>query len=103
MYDNMAPWIDKLVEELANGNATEAITLTSDAQDAPWFKKTQAHASAICFTTDRVAFHASETGRTSKSSRIRNAFAYFGPNPEKFAAVFAEIGGIWKPTPTSDH
>jgi len=95
MYDNVPPWIDKLLIERGNGNCTQAITITPNSTDTAWFQKVFKHASAICFHAGRVKFHAPETGKLGNPA-LGSAFAYFGPNHKKFAATFQAIGRVVK-------
>ena len=95
MYVEMTPWVDKLVDSLTpRGKVTEAIGVVPDARDSAWFKKLREHAAVICYTHDRIAFHAPETGKTGKPNYVRNAIVYFGPNTDKFVEEFEPLGSI---------
>lgn len=93
MYDaeNLYPFADKLIAELENGNCTEAITVTPNSTDTDWCQKLMRRADAVCFHQGRVKFHAPGTGKTGNPA-LGTLICYFGPNVQKFVAVFGEVG-----------
>lgn len=90
--DLIWPFIEKLMNELEEGRATEAIVLTNNATDTAWFHKAEELAAAICFTRGRVQF-VMESGE-SGSPLQGQAFFYFGENISAFRSWFSEFGFI---------
>lgn len=82
----------KLCEEHAAGRCREAIALTHNYTDTRWFQDTARAASAICFTRGRIKFY-SPSGDIAAPTQGQ-AFFYFGPNADNFAAEFAEVGFV---------
>jgi len=85
-------FIDKLVTEYEASRTSEAIVLTHNSTDTAWLDTLFGAASAICFTRGRVKF-VSPKGAFAAPA-MGQAFSYFGPNPERFAGVFSEIGNV---------
>ena len=83
-------FVDKLVAEITACRTVEAIMLTNNSADTAWFQKAARNADAICFTRGRIRF-VSPTSE-SQSPRQGQAFFYFGPRVDEFAATFAEVG-----------
>ncbi len=85
-------FVSKLVAELGEGNATQAIMLTHNFTDTAWFHEAASVATAICFTRGRVKF-VNPAGETAAPTQGQ-AFFYFGSNPAPFVARFSEIGFV---------
>lgn len=96
MYHDVAPWVAKLLQEIEAGNCKQAITLTPASTDTEWFQDIFANASAICFPLHRVKFHQPQTGKLGNPA-LPSAFAYFGPNHDRFIATFEKRGAVWVP------
>ena len=92
----MAPFVDKLIAERANGNCTEAILLSNGATDSPWFQKLLHHAPAICFPRGRVKYIRPGDSKPSGSPEFGSAFSYFGTNTKQFAVGFRGLGAVVK-------
>lgn len=85
-------WIDKLTAEQTAGRVTAAITLTPDSTDTRWFQRLWT-ADALCFVRGRINFIGAKRGGNTAGSVL----AYWGPDPLRFAAVFAQHGQIIYP------
>jgi hypothetical protein len=81
-------WIDKLVDEYEAGRVTEALALIPARVDTQWFRRLDPF--PRCFVYGRLTFSNSEN-----SAPFPAAIPYLGPNVERFAEVFGQIGGIW--------
>lgn len=79
-----------LIAEWQRGHITEAITLTHNYTDTTWFHATACHAQALCFPRGRIRF-VSPAGDLAAPTQGQ-VFLYFGPAPERFAAVFSALG-----------
>ncbi|KQZ98434.1 hypothetical protein ASD64_15760 [Mesorhizobium sp. Root157] len=85
-------FIVKAIAEYQVGCCTEAIVLTHNSTDTAWFDMLFKNADAICFTTGRIRFESPEGEKAAPA--MGQAFTYFGPNPERFAEVFSEVGNV---------
>lgn len=85
-------FMSKLREEYSAGRCTEAVALTHNYTDTRWFQETAKEATAICFTRGRIKFY-SPSGDIAAPTQGQ-AFFYFGPNADNFAAEFAEVGFV---------
>jgi len=88
----MEQFVDKLLAELQAGHTAEAILLTHNYTDTVWFHKAEAIAQHICFTKGRIRFVRADGFQASPTQG--QAFFYFGPHHERFAAVFSAFGFI---------
>jgi phage N-6-adenine-methyltransferase len=88
-------FMTKLVEEVASGNVTDAITLTNNSTDTGWFHTAAKAANALCFTSGRIRF-VSQT-KKSNSPTQGQVFLYFGTDVSGFAKVFGEFGLVVTP------
>jgi phage N-6-adenine-methyltransferase len=91
----IADFVNKMIEEYAAGRVEQAIMLTHNYTDTAWFQAAAASAALVCFTRGRVKFldaNASECAPTQGQ-----AFFYFGPATQKFAAVFRSFGFVAAP------
>jgi phage N-6-adenine-methyltransferase len=93
------PWIadfmQKLVDEVQAGSATQAIALTHNYTDTKWFQGAAAAAQAICFTRGRIGF-LSPSGEKAAATQGQ-AFFYFGPHHQTFVRVFSQFGLVLRP------
>jgi phage N-6-adenine-methyltransferase len=85
-------FVDKLVSEFEADRVDQAIMLTHNYTDTAWFQKAAKACTAICFTRGRVRF-VSPTGELAAPTQGQ-AFFYFGPHTEAFAAEFSEVGFV---------
>jgi phage N-6-adenine-methyltransferase len=90
--DLISKFINKLVEEYMVGRTQSAILLTHNSTETTWFRTAQEACSAICFADNRIKFY-NVDGEGSAPTQGQ-AFFYFGPNPDRFADVFAAVGFI---------
>jgi ParB family chromosome partitioning protein len=89
----IGPFVTKLLAEIRSGNVPEAVLLTHARTDTAWFHEAASAAAAICFTRGRVRFQRPDG--TGDAPPIGSAFFYFGPNPDRFAAIFGSIGLVF--------
>jgi phage N-6-adenine-methyltransferase len=85
---------DKLLEELKAGRTKAAIVLTNNSGDTSWHQALADDSKAMCITRGRIKFESPT--RTSNSPATGQSFFYFGPDPDRFAEVFKDIGRISK-------
>ena len=85
-------FMSKLCEEYEAGRCTEAVALTHNYTDTRWFQDTARAATAICFTRGRIKFY-SPSGDIAAPTQGQ-AFFYFGPNVDAFAAEFSAVGFV---------
>ena len=90
--DALPRFLAKLGTERALGRCTAAITLTPARTDTRWFQALWA-ADVLCFLRGRVHF----LGRSADRAPFPSVLGYWGPEPDRFAAVFAAIGQILYP------
>lgn len=83
-------FIKKLVEEINVGHVDQAIALTHNYTDTAWFHLAAAASNAICFTRGRIGFLNQAGERASPTQG--QAFFYFGPSVQRFAAEFSDHG-----------
>ena len=89
---NQGRWNAKLIAAYKAGAFREAITVVNALTYAPWFQ--QLWPFTICFTDHRITFDQPDEAAEKKSPRNGTAFVYLGPNPDRFAAHFAQFGAI---------
>ncbi|MEF2557592.1 DNA N-6-adenine-methyltransferase [Aurantimonas sp. C2-5-R2] len=87
----MPKFAAKIVEEFESGRCTEAIILTNNSADTAWFAALVGSASGFCFTRGRIPFE-SPTRKNGGGLPMGQVFTYFGPRPERFASIFADVG-----------
>lgn len=92
---NQGAWSQKLIAEYKTGNVSEAILLVKAAVGYNWFEILWDDW-PVCFVRERLSF-IKEDGSCSGQSKQGTAFFYFGPNVEKFKAVFSKFGRIIMP------
>jgi ParB-like chromosome segregation protein Spo0J len=87
-----AKFVTKLVEEFDNGSVTEAILLVNaHCTDTKWFQHLWDH--LVGFTNHRINFVNGE-GQDNSGSTHGSAFAYLGPNTDKFSQEFSQYGAV---------
>ncbi len=82
----------KLLAEVAEKRATQAIVLTNNSTDTGWFAALCGAASATCFTRGRIRFVSPRRGTNSPTQG--QTFFYFGDRADHFHAVFREVGHV---------
>lgn len=92
---HIADFASKMVEEYRAGRVSAAVMLTHNYTDTAWFHELARMADAICFTRGRVKFYDSK-GNVAAPTQGQ-AFFYFGPDTEVFAARFRDIGFVVTP------
>jgi hypothetical protein len=85
-------FISKLVSHIQDGSVSAAIVLTPNATDMTWFRQLSEYALRICFPSGRLKFTLPD-GKTQTGKR-GNAICYIGPSPDKFKAIFSDIGYV---------
>jgi hypothetical protein len=86
----IALFCEKLCVEYAAGRVTQAIAVTNNYTDTAWFHRLAKAATAICFTSGRIAFI--NKGSVRRAPINGQAFFYIGPNATRFVAEFDKIG-----------
>lgn len=92
---HIADFVSKMVAERRASRVEAAIMLTHNYTDTAWFHEAVSIADAVCFTRGRIKFY-DDKGNTAAPTQGQ-AFFYYGSEPLKFAACFAEIGFIVMP------
>lgn len=90
-YAQPAIWhfCEKLSEEVANGNVTQACALVNNATETVFFQRMAEVAKAICFPSGRVKFWHPD----KESAPLQGqAVVYFGENVKPFCTEFAAFG-----------
>jgi phage N-6-adenine-methyltransferase len=87
-YQQIQIWVEKLVHEYREGNTIAAIALLPSWTDRPWFQMLHDH--PVCFLAKRLKF--SESG---DNAPFASCVVYLGDDIKRFAAAFADIGGVW--------
>lgn len=107
-YSAPLPFVLKLLEEYERGHCTQAIGLLNARPGSEWFQALSRSAWR-CEKRGRIRFYGPGTapqkgakaGQEGAGSGFQdNVFFYLGPNPRRFAAVFADVGEIVRPTVT---
>lgn len=87
---NQAKWSRRLIESYRSGAVTEALLLVNAVTGNQWFAPLKDF--PICFPDARIRFYNEDTeaGQPTHS----NAIVYFGPQVERFAALFGRFGAV---------
>lgn len=88
--------IGRFLEQYRAGTFEAGIVLVNNATETTWFQPLARASSALCFPDHRIQFESIDGKRSSKNTRGQ-CFAYLGPDPGQFAAVFTELGVIAHP------
>ena len=91
-YDDVGPWVEKLIAEYEAGNVTEAILLVNANTETRWFEKLWKF--SICFVRGRLKFWNPEK-TTAVGAPHGNAVCYVGAFPERFADEFQKLGTVY--------
>lgn len=84
------PFLEKLCEEIAQGNVSEAIALTNNVTETVAFQRMAEIAVAMCFPKGRISYWSPD--RESNVGVQGQVFTYFGENVERFRSVFLQFG-----------
>ncbi len=84
----IVPWAEKLCDEYARGNVSEAIALVPARVDTEWFRLFRDF--PICFLDGRLKFSGHEN-----SAPFPSAVIYLGKDIDKFDTAFGDIGDVW--------
>ena len=90
-YSASTKWIAKAIEEFEAGRAKELIILIHADTKTKWWHSAFSKCSAVCFTQGVIKFH-HPAQNTTNSAPMGSHIFYFGPNAEKFAEVFKQLG-----------
>ena len=99
----MTAFIDRLLHFYyeRNRQVSEAVVLTNNATDTGWFHTAAAGCQGLCLPRGRAHYWRGDT-RELSSALQGQAVLYFGPNTDRFAEVFGEMGLIvgvfWRPS-----
>jgi phage N-6-adenine-methyltransferase len=88
-------FICKLLEEWRDGHVMQAILLTHNHTDTPWFHEVAENMTGCCFTRGRVQFYGG--GEIAKPTQGQ-VFSYFGQHVERFEEVFGPFGTCLRPS-----
>lgn len=91
-YDNVGPWVEKMIAEYENGNIDSAILLVNANTETVWFSKLWKY--SLCFLRGRLKFW-NPAKQTATGAPHGNAAIYLGPDPSRFAAVFCQLGPVF--------
>lgn len=91
----IAEFVAKMCAERRAGRVIAGIMLTHNYTDTAWFHEAADVADAICFTRGRVKFY--EPDGTKSAPTQGQAFFYFGPDVDLFAACFSSVGLVVEP------
>lgn len=83
--DEVAAWVDRLVQAYEGEEIGEAIALLPARTDTNWFQPLKDH--VLCFVKGRLRFSGAEN-----SAPFPSVVVYMGSDVERFKAVFSDIG-----------
>lgn len=83
-------WIGKIIHEYEAGNVKQAVLLTMNNIETSWFAWLWKY--PLCFADHEVKFANPAGGR--KCHLFGTAFAYLGPNEDKFIRAFSQFGPV---------
>ena len=98
-FSNPKPWVIKLLASFNAGDVVESVSVFNSRTGSQWFDLMSAQAWR-CECRKRRKFWGPWTNDESGGGKQDHVFFYLGPNPERFAAVFGEVGRIIPPTPS---
>jgi hypothetical protein len=91
-YDDLLPWVRKLLEEIKLGHVSSAIMLTNAVTDTEWFSLALQGCALVCFTEGRIRFLDKNGALMGTPPSQGQAFFYFGGDVGRFKAEFSRIG-----------
>jgi ParB family chromosome partitioning protein len=83
-------FVDGLLEEIVQGNTTEAILLVNNSTETAWFQKLLKKNYLVCLPKSRLHFW--HPDRASLTGRNGQAIFYIGLNENKFKEIFGHYG-----------
>jgi hypothetical protein len=92
-YSNPKAWVIKLLASYNAGDVAEAIALFNSRTGSQWFDLMASQAWR-CELRKRIRFYGPSTRNGEGNGMQDNVYFYLGDNPERFAAVFGEVGRI---------
>jgi hypothetical protein len=84
-------FVATLLAERESGRCTAAIVLVNSSTSAKWYRLLLRSAAAVCQVDHRIKFIGADGNSPGDPSRGQTFF-YFGPDPERFASVFRQVG-----------
>lgn len=92
-----AAFTRKAIEEHDACRMSAGISLVKAATDCRWFEPLWTY--PLCFVVTRIRFVAPSDVVNPNRPSIGSVFAYFGPEPRRFYAAFAQFGrcGVLRP------
>jgi hypothetical protein len=91
--DEIGAWIERLVSEYQRGAFPQAIALLPARTDTQWFKRLRRF--PRCFIEGRITFRQPDGSDFSSGAPFPSAVFYLGANPDKFIAVFSDLGDVY--------
>jgi len=91
---NHQAFIRRLLASYTAGHVEQAMLLVNSSTGERWFRPLWSY--WICFPYERIAF-VDERSSPQKSPPHSNVIVYFGPNPQRFAAIFRAFGRMVPP------
>jgi len=88
---NQAIWTEYLIDQYERGTTTEAIALVNAVPGEKWFQALWDY--PICFTR-RMKFVPPPGSARKNSPTHGSALVYFGRHPDRFQAVFEQLGTV---------
>jgi phage N-6-adenine-methyltransferase len=102
-FSNNKTWVPKALHEFKCGHVQEMILLVPNDTKPVWWHSTFKAMHAVCITKGALALHDPRDDVARRSPMGFHLF-YFGPKPDKFVRVFAELGTIFRnPLKGADH
>jgi len=89
--DLVAPFCDKLVRHIQQGDVTEACVLVNNATETGWFQSLLSVASCVCFPRSRIKFQ-DQNGDVAGTPLQGQAIIYVGPYSADFETAYADFG-----------
>ncbi len=90
----ITPWIEKVCVEYEHGGVTAAIVLVPARTDTNWWQYLTAY--PYCAIRGRVQFIREDDSHKTQPT-FPSAAVYLGPQLDRFAGAFADIGTIYIP------
>ena len=87
----IAAFVDRLLDHVRRGDVTQAVVLTNNATETPWFQNLATEATVICFPLGRVHYWRADDRKLS-SALQGQAILYFGERRDQFAEIFVPMG-----------
>lgn len=87
----VGPFCERFCEAAAKGST--GFVLVNNASETGWFQRLLSESAAVCFFRGRLRFICAEEGEKGTPLQGQALF-YFGPEPERFASSFSELGVV---------